>query len=56
MRVKKYCEAENHLNRALHILSKDYAVHLMMAKCQLALGRPEIATQYSKRTSSIYPQ
>lgn len=48
MRVKKYYEAEKHFNRALHILSKDYAAHLMMAKCQLALGRPEIAIQYSK--------
>lgn len=56
MKNKKYHEAENAFNRALHILPYDYAAIMMMAKCQLALGRPEIATQYTKLARQVYPQ
>lgn len=55
MRRKRYFDAENHFQQALYRLPNDYAALVMMAKCQVALGRSNNATEYTRRARQIYP-
>ena len=56
MRRKRYQDAENHFDHALQIAPEDYAALVMMAKCQVAMNRPDRAGRYTDRASLIYPQ
>lgn len=52
---KRYYDAESHFQRALYRLPNDYAALVMMAKCQVALGRSGNATEYTRRARQISP-
>lgn len=55
MRKKRYFDAENYFQQALYRLPNDYAALVMMAKCQIALGRSNNANEYTRRARQIYP-
>jgi predicted Zn-dependent protease len=56
MGKKGYREAESHFARALKIAPNDYAGLVMMAKCQLAQNKHDLARQYAERAQKVYPQ
>ena len=55
MMGKKYGEAEGHYKQALRLAPGDYAGLLSMAKCQLALERPDAAKKYAEDAVNAYP-
>ncbi len=56
MRKKRYFDAENFYQQALNRIPNDYAALVMMAKCQVALGRGNTARQYSQRARQLHPR
>lgn len=56
MREKRYSQAEALFGQALKKTPEDYAALVMMAKCQVAQGRPAEAKRYTERARSVYPQ
>jgi predicted Zn-dependent protease len=56
MAKKAYPEAESHFGRALKIAPRDYAGLVMMAKCQLAQNKHDLARQYAERAKKVYPE
>ncbi len=51
----KYGDAEKLLSEALKRAPDDYAGLLLMAKCQLALEKPDLARRYALDASHVYP-
>ena len=55
MNQKNYPNAEGHFQTALKALPEDYAGLLMMAKCQIALKRPQQAEHFTSLAKQAYP-
>jgi predicted Zn-dependent protease len=53
---KNYSSAQSHFSKALQAEPEDYAGLVMMAKCQIALNKPERARQYADQAKRINPQ
>ncbi len=51
----KYTESKTYLGEALKRASDDYAGLLLMAKCHLALEKPDEARRFAEKASSVYP-
>jgi X-X-X-Leu-X-X-Gly heptad repeat protein len=51
----KYGDAEGLFREALNLAPGDYAGLLLMAKCQLALEKPDISRKFARDASSAYP-
>lgn len=55
MRREQFPQAETALDDALRQAPEDYAGLVLMAKCQLAMDRPQRAEFFSDKARSIYP-
>jgi predicted Zn-dependent protease len=55
MAQKKYASAESRYGEALRKAPGDYAGLLSMAKCQLALEKPDMARRYAEDAYEVYP-
>jgi predicted Zn-dependent protease len=51
----KYSDAESFFKEALRFAPGDYAGLLLMAKCQLALEKPDVSKRFAQDASSVYP-
>ncbi|WP_244148953.1 M48 family metalloprotease [Desulfonatronum thioautotrophicum] len=55
MRQERLPQAENALDDALRQAPEDYAGLVMMAKCQLAMDRPQRAEFFADKARNVYP-
>ncbi|UCZ56843.1 M48 family metalloprotease [Desulfurispirillum indicum] len=55
MAGKRYDKAQEHYATALKIAPRDYATHLMMAKCLLAQEKPAEAAVYARNGRDLSP-
>jgi predicted Zn-dependent protease len=51
----KFSDAEGFFREALNLAPRDYTGLLLMAKCQLALKKPEVSRKYALDAASAYP-
>ncbi|MBT4362848.1 MAG: M48 family metalloprotease [Desulfobacteraceae bacterium] len=56
MAKQNYVQAEKHFEKGLKQAPLDYTGLVMMAKCQLALKKPEKALRYSEKAKKVYPK
>lgn len=55
MRRRQFAQAEGAFAEALRQAPRDYAGLVLMAKCQLALERPQKAEFFAEQAKSVYP-